>query len=610
VTDAIIEIDREWRLTYINDRAQALVGRDDSLIGCDIWQAFPHSFGSRFEEALRLAANTLKPVEFEDHVIGSELWHIVRAFPSDQGLAVYFEDITQRKSIERAMIAAEARYRAVADTAVDAIIIIDEQANVVSFNMAAERLFGYTADMVVGQNVKMLMPEPDRSAHDGYLDRYKQTGQAKIIGIGREVEGKRKDGTLFPMDLSISEWWDGDRRFFTGILRDITARKAGERDLRAALDKAEQAEKAKSTFLAAASHDLRQPVQAMVLLTEVLRGRQSAYPALGQVVTHLHESTNALSALLEGLLDISRLDAGLVEPNLKCVCIGETIRRIVGDYVTLAQGKGLKMRTVASGGAWARTDIVLFERILRNLLENAVRYTNRGGVLIGCRHRNGTLSIHILDTGAGIAADQQEAIFQEFYQVGNSERDRVNGLGLGLSIVRRLAELLHLELGLTSIIGKGSAFTLVLPTCEPVEEARPAVQTIAEVGGEVGFGLVLIVDDDTLLCKAMQAIFEGWGCEVITASGGDQAVARTAQVERIPDAIIADYRLREGHTGLMAIRQVQEACGRAIPAIVLTGDTAPERIREVQQSGYLIAHKPVMPHRLKEILAAAIRRAA
>ena len=224
-----------------------------------------------------MAAETSKPIEFDDHLIGSELWFTVRAFPSAQGLAVYFEDITQKKVLEQAMVAAEARYRAVADTAVDAFIIIDGQADVVSFNKAAERLFGYAANEVVGQNVKMLVPEPHRSAHDGYLDNYKKTGQAKIIGIGRAVEGRRKDGTVVPMDLAISEWWDGDRRFFTGILRDITARKAGERDLRAALAKAEQAEKAKSTFLAAASHDLRQPVQAMALLTDVLAGQLSAH---------------------------------------------------------------------------------------------------------------------------------------------------------------------------------------------------------------------------------------------------------------------------------------------------------------------------------------------
>ncbi|MBK1841676.1 PAS domain S-box protein [Azospirillum sp. YIM B02556] len=508
----------------------------------------------------------------------------------------------------------EARYRAIVDTAVDPILLIDDQGTVESFNRAAETTFGYRADEVIGRNVNMLMPEPYRSAHDGYLDRYGRTGERRIVGIGREVEGLRKDGSTFPLDLSVGEWHVGKRRMYTGIMRDITARKAAEEAILRARDEAEaarveavkarddaqRADRAKTKFLAAASHDLRQPLQSLFFFAHALSDKLENHPT-SPLLASMTESLIGLRVMLDSLLDVSRLDAGVVKPSVTDFALGPLLERLAEEYRVRATESGLVLRHVPTS-AWTSSDPALLERILRNLIENAIRYTEHGEILVGCQHRGGNLRLAVLDQGIGIPADKTQDIFQEFIQLANPERDRRKGLGLGLAIVRRLAGLLEHGVTVRSTPGRGSGFFLDLPAAVPRPIPKP-VRCPVELPD--ARGLIVVVDDDTIILLSMRAMLEEWGYEVVAAVSADEAIASLLNLGRQPAMIVADYRLREGRTGVEAIRDIYGVCGVRVPAVVLTGDTDPARIAEVQRSGHRLIHKPVSAPMLREILNTA-----
>ncbi len=527
--------------------------------------------------------------------------------------------LDRRRSAERAA-GQEARYRAVVDTAVDPIVVIDETGTIQSFNRAAETTFGYAAEEAVGANVRILMAEPHHSAHDGYMTHFRKTGERRIIGIGREVEGRRKDGSLFPLELSVAEWHDGRQRLFTGIMRDITARKAAEDALHrakaeaerareealAARDNAERADMAKTKFLAAASHDLRQPVQSLFFFAHALSDRLDGHPA-SPLLASMSESLNGLRTLLDSLLDVSRLDAGVVSPAVTEFALGPLLQRLADEYRGRAAEVGIALRLVPTD-AWTRSDPALVERILRNLVENAIRYTETGRILIGCRRTGKGLRIEVLDTGIGIPEDKRDEVFVEFAQLANPERDRRKGLGLGLAIVRRLAGLLGHEVTLRSEPGRGSAFGLTVPSVAPrrvMKTCRPAPQSGAQPPANGGKGLVVVVEDDAIILLSMRTMLEEWGYEVVAAVSADEAVGTLTSLGQRPDMIVADYRLREGRTGLQAIRDIYGVCGVRVPALVLTGDTDPARIAEVQQSGHRLLHKPVAPEVLRNALTSA-----
>lgn len=393
----------------------------------------------------------------------------------------------------------------------------------------------------------------------------------------------------------------GEIALWFGTNTDITERLKDEEALKAAKEEAERAARAKSTFLAAASHDLRQPVQALVLFNAALQQRLRNHPA-APILARMKSSMEALQVLLEGILDVSRLDAGIVTANLQSFPLGEMVARLGAEYAIQARAKGLRLRYLPIS-AWVRSDPALLERILRNLLENAVRYTEQGGILLGCRMHGEMLRLQVVDTGVGISAAEREAVFEEFYQVGNRGRDRARGLGLGLAIVRRLAGLLGHRLEVSSVPGKGSVFGIELPRVAPV--ARPVSAAMpVDTRRELDQRSILVIDDEAMMRQGLEVMLSDWGCRVMTAATEEEAVL--AARANPPDAIIADYRLQQGRTGTDAVRAVQRACGREIPAIVLTGDTAPERIVEVKNSGLVIAHKPVVPDSLLQLVAAQL----
>ena len=364
---------------------------------------------------------------------------------------------------------------------------------------------------------------------------------------------------------------------------------------------AEEAAQAKARFLAAASHDLRQPVHAMSLLVSALKEKPLAADTR-RLVTHIDSSTSALEALFSALLDLSRLDAGVVEARPRCIALSDAFTRIQGQFAPLAEGKGLRLRLAASR-LHAQADPMLLERVLSNLVSNAIRYTDSGGVLVGVRHtaQPDRLRIEVWDTGRGIPAELQDKIFEEYFQVDNPERDRGKGLGLGLAIVSRLARLLGApRVDVRSLPGRGSCFSLELPCCHP-EATAPVIDEAP--AGSLRQALIAVIDDDTTILMAMAELLSAWGLEYAAAANAEALIADLRSAGLQPDVILSDYRLRGGHTGIEAIAAVRAAFGSAIPAALLTGDTGPEAMQAISASGLPLLHKPLKPAKLRALIS-------
>lgn len=364
---------------------------------------------------------------------------------------------------------------------------------------------------------------------------------------------------------------------------------------------AERANVAKSKFLAAASHDLRQPVHALGLFVTALRER-AVDPGVQQLVDRIEASVHAMDGLFNALLDISKLDAGVVTARPVAFALAPLLARIENDYAAQARAKGLRF-SVRGSPAWVASDPALLELVLRNLAANAVRYTERGGIVIACRPRGGSVAIEVWDSGRGIPADQHREIFEEFCQLDNAARDRSKGLGLGLAIVKRLCALLDHPIRLSSEVGRGSRFTVDVPLAEAAELPAPVDAGTARLKDSIPGSFVLVIDDEAGVRESMQLLLGGWGCYVLAVASGRDAVQRLEAYDRVPDLILSDYRLGDGETGPAAIRAVCDAIGQAVPAVLVTGDTAPERLREAGESGYRLLHKPVLPETLRWIVA-------
>lgn len=396
-------------------------------------------------------------------------------------------------------------------------------------------------------------------------------------------------------------------RVFNGVVTETLRLKYANDALLADLQRqkqiAEDANIAKSKFLAAASHDLRQPLHALNLLIEALKtsradcDRAAIYPRVEQ-------SLDALGKLFNALLDISRLDAAAVTPEPEDFRLAGLLGRCVREHEAEARRKGLWLHCRGCG-ARVHTDPLLLERVVRNLLSNAIRYTKRGGVLIACRQRRDDLLLQVWDTGIGIPDERIPEVFEEFRQIDNPHRDRSRGLGLGLAIVRRLCALLGLSLTLRSRLGRGTVVSVLLPRAERAG-AVAAVPAPPQPVWEMRGRSVLVIDDERDVLQATAVLLERWGCEVLTAQSGEQAQALLRGDGVVPDIILSDLRLRDEETGIEAIAAVRAALRQSVPAVLLTGDTAPERIRLARESGYRLLHKPLQPARLRAALQRAI----
>ena len=365
-------------------------------------------------------------------------------------------------------------------------------------------------------------------------------------------------------------------------------------------EEAERANVAKSKFLAAASHDLRQPLHTLTLFTSALDDRITN-PDVRKIVGNINDSVRALEKLFNALLDMSRLDAGVLQPAIRHFRLQDLHRNLVNDYAPEAEGKGLQFMCPPCEHV-VRSDPVLLERILRNFVSNAIRYTERGEVRVTCVPQGDQVCIAVSDTGIGIPADHHREIFNEFYQLGNPERDRAKGLGLGLAIVDRVARLLGYPVMVQSTPGEGSCFSVDVPLGDlrqvVVEETAPTDSALNDLAGL----RVMVVDDEISIREGMRVLLHQWGCAVTLAGSEDEAVTAARESGSAPEAIIADYRLREERTGVEAIKHLRHEFGANIPALIISGDTAVERLREVNTGGYQLVHKPAQPAMLRAFL--------
>ncbi len=380
------------------------------------------------------------------------------------------------------------------------------------------------------------------------------------------------------------------------------------RELTLQKEAAENANLAKSRFLAAASHDLRQPMHALNLYHGAMENIALSTEAQ-LLLSYARQCAVAMDDMFTVLLDMSRLDAGAVTPTLKTFPVQQLLERIRVEFEPPAKEKCLDLRVVSSK-LFIRTDPALAERIMRNLVSNAVRYTHQGKILVGCRRRGNLLRLAVFDTGSGIPRDKQQSVFEEYFQLSNPERDRTKGLGLGLAIVSRVSSLLGAPISLQSELGRGSMFAVDFEcdgafVPQDVASGKPDASVPCEDG--LAGRLVAVIDDESAIRTALGMLLTQWGCRVVTAATGDDAVEQLAAYPTPPDVIVCDYRLRGSENGLDAIEKVRMEFCVDVPALLVTGDTAPDRILEIREGGLPVLHKPLQPDELRAALLQAIR---
>jgi len=491
--------------------------------------------------------------------------------------------------------------RSVLDSAPDAMVIIDSAGTVLFANNQVTALFGYARDEVVGGPIEKLMPERFRTRHVGHRHGYTSNVRVRPMGMGLDLYGMRKDGSEFPVEISLSPVSQGTERAVAAAIRDVTERKIVEQALRDARQEAEHANLAKSRFLATASHDLRQPLQTLSLLNGALRRTVRDEDCM-DMLQQQEQALDAMSRLLNALLDISKLESGAIKTqpgDFELAALFDELRR---DFANVAASKGLRLAIDATA-LRANSDPALIGQVLRNLLSNAIKYTRAGTVELRASPRDGRVRIEVRDTGIGIDPGQLPMIFDEFYQVGVSPNSTRDGYGLGLSIVQRIARLLAFRIEVKSEPGRGSTFAFELPAANlPAESAvDPARLASAETPAHPDAKRVLLVEDEAGVRNAMRMLFKIEGYHIATASSVADAV-ELLEADVKFDLVITDYHLGEGQTGTDVIDAARRVLGESLRAILVTGDTS-SAVREIASHANLrITSKPINAGQLLKLV--------
>lgn len=428
------------------------------------------------------------------------------------------------------------------------------------------------------------------------LDIIKAVKRISTGGFGARVDETAASPELRELQAMVNQMSESLRSYQQDMearVRTVTA------ELEHKKREAEQASLAKSRFLAAASHDLRQPMHAISLYVESLKPQMQGRAA-EDTLNKIERSILGTVELFNAILDVTKLDAGVIQPDVGPVRIRKLFIDLADEYAAEADAKGLSLR-VRAPDVWIESDVILLERILRNLLSNALRHTTHGGVLLSARFHAGKLGLQIWDTGIGIAPEHQSRVFDEFYQAGTQDAQTRQGLGLGLSIVQRLARLLAYPLRLHSRLGRGTVISLYVPLL--VQEPESLDETCADNGGTLK-GRVLVVDDDLAVLDALGHLLQQWGLKVDLLH--NLHLVRHA-LWTAPDVVLVDYQLLNGETGLMVAHEVHKRWGMSIPVVLITGDTRTETIHLLRQSGLPVLHKPVRVNQLRALLTTLLR---
>jgi len=479
--------------------------------------------------------------------------------------------------------------RSVLDSAPDAMIVIDSAGSILFANRQVTALFGYPAAEVIGASVEILLPERFRNRHAGHREAYSRNVRVRPMGMGLDLYGRRKDGSEFPVEISLSPMSLGQQSVVAAAIRDVTERKRAEQELLEARQDAERANVAKSRFLATASHDLRQPLQTLGLLNGALRRMVRDADCL-DLLREQDLALDAMSRLLNGLLDISKLESGAIKPQIADFELAPLFDEMRRDFANLAASKGLRF-SIDTPRVSLHSDATLVGQLLRNLLANAIKYTQQGSVELRCESRGDSERIEVRDTGVGIAANQLGLIFEEFYQVGVSPNSSRDGYGLGLSIVQRIARLLDARVDVSSKVGKGSIFAVELP--RSLAAAAPAAESAPrELAAAPGIAHhILLVEDESGVRNAMRKLLGIEGYEVTVAASAAEALQLLRR--SYFDLIVTDYHLEDARTGSEVIAAARAQPGQASRAIVVTGDTS-DAVRALQADARLrVASKPI-----------------
>lgn len=489
--------------------------------------------------------------------------------------------------------------RSALDSSPDAMIIIDSSGAIVFANHQVSALFGYEAQEITGQHVEVLLPERFRTRHTTHRQNYASNVRVRPMGNGLDLYARRNDGSEFPVEISLSPM-SGTATLTAASIRDATDRRATEVALKAARETADRANQAKSRFLATASHDLRQPLQTLALLNGAL-SRMIKEDEPAEALAQQEQAINAMSRLLNALLDISKLESGAITPDVSDFTVAEIFAELRNEFASLAEHKGLKLEVEACRDC-VHSDPSLIEQVLRNLISNAIKYTQRGFVQLRCLHDEAFVRLEVLDSGIGMPATALAHIYDEFYQVGVSSNTTRDGYGLGLSIVSRIVNLLGHKLEVRSELGKGSTFSLELPRGRAAQVHLRAPERPHGTSAErATLPHILLVEDDAGVRKATRLFLIVEGFRVTTAGSLAEAIEQAAAHPDIA-LLVTDYHLANQETGVQVITAVRRQIAADLRVILVTGDTSFAIHAIAPDDQMRMTSKPINPDQLLDLI--------
>jgi PAS domain S-box-containing protein len=577
------------------------------------------------------------PLGFEQSWHSGRTLFIDRNPMPDGGFVLTFTDITRRKRTEEALRDGERRIRLITDAMPALIAYVDAEERYQFVNEPYRQWLDRPVEAILGREMGDLLtaelyhrrkdfvdralggekvdfeveltPSGAREPRYGHVSFVPHLGDdARRLGfftLMQDITERRQADAAIKeanetLERRVTERTADLTRLNAQLQREIADRRDIEKALQIAKSEAEQANLGKTRFLAAASHDLLQPLNAARLFVSALADLDHPQPNRG-LISNIEISLGAVEDLLGALLDISKLDAGAVLPELVDFPIASLLGPLVTEHRALAKENGLMLGHVPSR-AVVRSDIRLLRSIIQNFLSNAIRYTKRGRVLLGCRHLGNALKIEVWDTGPGIPANKFDEIFEEFRQLDANAAPHERGLGLGLAIVKRAAKTLDLPIETRSRLGKGSVFSVTVPLghAKTARVSRPASRKAL---GSFADPMLLVVDDQRSILAGMQAMLQGWGCTAIVATSGNEALGLLERLPRPPDLVIADYHLEAGTTGITEICRIRKTLKKPIPGIVITANHTPAVQCLVAQHDLWLLRKPLNPAQLRALLS-------
>lgn len=457
-------IDFAWNITYLNQLSEKLLNVPaKELIGSDLRETLPDVV-SMFYKTISKTLNHREPRNIISRYGPTRKILDLRTYPIESGLLAIFHDITSKEDNRERMRDLELRYQAILESLSDALITIDSKGLITSFNLAAEKMFGYPITEIIGHNISILLPEKERQAHQNYTD-YSDLNEARIINQSRELYGARKDGSMFPLELTVSPMNIGGEYGYMGVIRDITERKIAENKIMYEKNKAEKASKAKSNFLSSMSHEFHTPLNAILGYSQLLEMNSELDAQLKEHVIEIHKAGTHLHHMLDDVLNYTKIDSGKIDIHSQIISLEELLIECLGLLSSLRKKENISLTVHPDCYQYLlQGDPVRLRQVFVNLISNAIKYNSENGkVNIDCKEcSNGLLRITISDTGPGIDAARFNELFDPFNRLGK-EGGEIQGTGIGLSITKQLVESMDGNIGVESTLGEGSQFWIELP---------------------------------------------------------------------------------------------------------------------------------------------------